>query len=131
LKGYPGMDWDQRTRAIIVSTIARDTPRAFWLDVRVAARHAYADTFEQVRNDPTALNEQRLDKLYQDRHFRMEHLLATAAEQHGFACSRTILAENNRTYVYATKGAIGLTQAYVPSIGPCRSRRATERGTLH
>src|SRR3546814_3527725 len=37
--------------------------------------------------------------------------------EHGIPCSATILAENNRHYVYSTKGDIALTQVYVPAIG--------------
>jgi hypothetical protein len=70
-----------------------------------------------VRADPNVVGEQRIDKLYQDRHFRMEHLLTMLAREHGLACSSTLLSENNRHYVYCAKGAIGLTQTYVPAIG--------------
>jgi hypothetical protein len=111
------MDSYQRARGIILATVARDTPKTLWEDVRDGAKRTYADAFEQVRNDPNVLNEQRLDKLYQDRYFRMEHLVASLANQHGLACSTTLLAENGRYYVYAGKGAIGLTQTYVPTIG--------------
>lgn len=122
------MDQLAQTRAIIVSTIVRDTPRAFWENVRAGARRTYADVFEQVRNEAGTLAEQKLDKLYQDRHFAMEHLLATVAKGHGFACSATLLTENNRRYVYATKGSIGLTQVYVPCIGAMpRPARFRER----
>lgn len=111
------MDPAELQRAIILSTLTRDLPRSFWEDIAIRSRQAYLDVFHQVRNDPTILDEQRLDALYQARHFRMEHLLKTVAEAHGLACSATLLVTNNRSYVYASSGAVGLTQAYVPTIG--------------
>lgn len=111
------MDWYQRMRAIIVSTIVRDTQRAFWEDVRTGTRRTYSDVYEEIRNEPNVIHEQRMDKLYQVRHFRMEHLLATIAQKYDWAYTSTLLVENHRCYVYVTKGAIGLTQAYIPAIG--------------
>ena len=111
------MDWYERLRSTIVSTIVRDTPKGFWEEIRDRGRQTYLDTFHHVRTDPYMVVNQRIDSLYQVRHFRMEHLLATVAQQHGLACTPTLPSENKRHYVYVTKGAIGLTQAYVPAIG--------------
>lgn len=111
------MDWQSRLRNIILSTIVRDFPLKFWEDARMRGRQTYLDVFSQVRHDRNLVEEQRLDKLYQDRYFHMERLLAVLANEHGLAQTSTLLAENNRHYVYATKGSIGLTQAYVPTIG--------------
>ena len=111
------MDVLKRVRGTIISTIIRDIPGKFWEDARAGTRRVYADSFEQIRADPNVVKEQRIDKLYQDRHFYMESLLQKLAHVHGLECSSTILIENGRSYVYATKGAVGLTQAYVPSIG--------------
>lgn len=106
-----------RQRLSILSILVRDLPRGFWEDLRTRSRQAYLDVFHQIRNDPNILDEQRLDKLYQDRHFRMENLFKVLADGHGLACSATLLVENGRRYVYASMGAVGLTQAYVPTIG--------------
>ena len=111
------MDGLERLRASIVTTIVRDIPKQFWMDLRGMARQAYADLFFQVQGDPNILAEQRIDRLRQDRHFRMEHLLSTLSERHGLSRTHTMLAENGQYHVYATKGDIGLTQSYVPSIG--------------
>ncbi|MGF1611978.1 MAG: hypothetical protein ACFCUQ_21450, partial [Kiloniellales bacterium] len=70
-----------------------------------------------VNSDPTVVNEQRLDKLYQDRHFRMEQLLLALAADHGLDGSPRLLEDNNRHYVYVASGAVGMTQSYVPAIG--------------
>jgi hypothetical protein len=111
------MDGLDRLRAVILSTIVRDIPKGFWEDGRTGSRQTYLDAYHEVAHYPALVAEQRLDKLYQDRHFRMEHLLLVLAQKHGLSVSPTILVENNRHYVYVTHGAIALTQAYVPAIG--------------
>jgi len=118
---------EDRSRAIILAMVVRDTPKAFWEDLRARSHQTYLDVFKQIENDPLVLGEQRLDSLYQQRHFRMEHVLKTVAEGHGMVTSATLLIENNRRYVYVSSGAVGLTQAYVPAIGelpkPARFRQ--------
>lgn len=117
LKGLPTMDWRDQFTATITSTIVRDIPREFWADLRTKSQHAYLDVFHSVTGDTTVVDEQRLDKLYQDRHFRMEHLMKTLAEDHGLDCSPRLLVDNNWHYVYVASGAVGMTQSYVPAIG--------------
>lgn len=107
----------ERRRQHILAILVRDLPRAFWEDLRGRVRQAYLDIFHQVRNDPNVLDEQRLDKLYQDRHFRMENLLKVVSDAYGLDSSAALLVENNRRYVFASMGAVGLTQAYVQTIG--------------
>jgi hypothetical protein len=107
----------ERLRAAITSTIVRDIPKQFWVDLRAMTRQAYIDVFSQISNDPNMLHEQRIDRLRQDRHFRMEYLLSSLADRHGISKSHTVLAENSQYYVYAAKGDIGLTQSYVPAMG--------------
>jgi hypothetical protein len=118
---------EDRPRASILTILVRDTPQAFWEDLRARGRQTYLDVYKQIENDPNVLKEQQLDCLYQQRHFRMENLLKTLADAHGLATSATLLIENKRTYVYVTKGAVGLTQTYVPGIGempkPARFRQ--------
>ncbi len=111
------MDPIEYLRAVILSTVARDLPKQFWSDIREGAQRLYADSYHQVRADPTLVENQRIDVLLQLRHFRMENLLKTVAEKHGVPCSPNILERNGRHYVYATRGAIGMTQSYVPTIG--------------
>ena len=106
-----------RRRAGILSTVVRDIPREFWEDMRARTRQTYLDAFHRTQNETNLLDQQRLASLYQSRHFRMEHLLHAVAAAHDMACSATLLVENKCHYVYASRGAIGLTQAYVPSIG--------------
>jgi hypothetical protein len=111
------MDPAELTRATILGTIVRDIPKGFWEDLAARTRQGYLDVFHQTKNDPNILAEQRLDSLYQARHFRMEHVLKTASDAHGLASSATLIATNNRRYVYASMGSVGLTQAYVQTIG--------------
>jgi hypothetical protein len=107
----------ERLRATIITTIVRDIPKLFWVDLRGMTRQAYADVFAQIQADPNIVPEQRIDRLRQDRHFRMEHVLSTLAERHGIPRSHTMLVENSQHYVYATRGDIGMTQSYVRAIG--------------
>lgn len=107
----------ERLKSIIVTTIVRDVPKQFWADLRGGARQAYADVFAQIAADPNILDEQRIDRLRQDRHYRMEHLLSSLCDRHGIVKSHTLLAENSQHYVYAVSGVIGMTQSYVPTIG--------------
>lgn len=111
------MDGYQRLKGTIVTTIVRDIPKLFWSDLRGMTRQAYADVFTQIQADPNVVPEQRIDRLRQDRHFRMEHVLSALAARHGIACSHTLLAENSQHYVYATRGDIGMSQSYVRAIG--------------
>jgi hypothetical protein len=107
----------ERGRAILLSLIVRDTPKAFWEDARNRARQTYLDIFHEVKAYPNCLPEHRMFKLHQDRFVRMEHLLAKLAEQHGLEYSAKLLVENDHHYVFASSGALAMTQAYVPGIG--------------
>lgn len=111
------MDDAARLKKGIVAGLVRDIPKAFWQDLRGGARVAYAEVFHTIENDPNVVPEQRIDRLRQDRHFRMESLLSTLAVRHGLKRSHTQLVENGQHYVYVTGGDIGLTQSYVPAIG--------------
>jgi hypothetical protein len=107
----------ERLKATIVTTIVRDIPKQFWLDLRGMARQTYSDVFSQIAADPNLVPEQRIDLLRQHRHFRMENVVSVLADRHGIVKSHTLLAENSQHYVYATRGEIGMTQSYVAAIG--------------
>ena len=64
---------DDGPRSGILAILVRDTPQAFWEDMRARSRQTYLDVYKQVENDPNILAEQRLDSLYQQRHFRMRY----------------------------------------------------------
>jgi len=111
------VDAHERRRRIILSTIVRDIPKSFWEDARTRARQTYLDIYHEIAAYPNMLTEQRLEMLNQVRFFRMEHLLSVLAQEHGFTWSAKLLTENSHHYVYATLGAVALTQTYVPAIG--------------
>lgn len=111
------MDLLEQRRVKVTTTITRDVPQKFWSDMIAGARQTYLSAFHQVLNDPNILDVQRLDQLFQVRHAHMEKLLNDVATNNGLACSATLLVDNGRQYVYAAKGAVGLTQTYVPAIG--------------
>lgn len=111
------METQPSGRETLLAMIARDTPQAFWEDARNLARQTYLDIFHEVKAYPNCLAEHRLYKLHQDRFVRMEHLLATLAQKHGLEYSATLLVENDHSFVYATSGAVAMTQTYVPTIG--------------
>jgi hypothetical protein len=122
------MDAYSRLREVIKATIARDCPQEFWREARERAKVAYRDEFHEVANNPNVVKEQRLDRLHQQRHFRMERELMALAEKFGLDHSTTWLECNGRCYVYVASGAIGLTQAYVPYMGAMPNpRRYRER----
>src|SRR3546814_18949385 len=123
------MDWRERLHSVVLSTIVRDFPEGFWADIRTGARQAYLDVFHQVDADPNLVSEQSIDTLFQVRHFRMEHLLTKISLEHGIPCSATILAENNRHYVYSTKGDITQTQESVTAIG-AMTKQEIEQASL-
>lgn len=105
------------TKAEVLSSLVRHSPRAFWSEYGTLLRQTYMDTFEQVAHDPMILAEQKLDYLLQLRHFRVEHLLQTVAQRHGLFSTATLLVENHRSYVMAGTKAMAFTQAYVSAIG--------------
>lgn len=111
------METRDELKAAIIAAITRDYPKAFWEGARDATRQAYLDVFHQVGADPNILADQRLDSLYQARHFRMEHVLMKLAERYAIPSTATLLASNNRRYVLVTKGSVAMTQAYVQTIG--------------
>ncbi len=111
------METQDELKTAIMSAITRDYPKAFWEEAREAARQTYLDVFHQVSADPNILPDQRLDFLFQARHFRMEHVFMKLAERHSLPSTATLLVSNNRRYVLVTKGSIAMTQAYVQTIG--------------
>ncbi|MEE4379009.1 MAG: hypothetical protein V2J55_16075 [Candidatus Competibacteraceae bacterium] len=113
--------------AQIVSSI----PRGFWEDIRGSAKQAYRDVYAEVKADPNVVDEQRLNKLHQDRHFRMENVFLSLAQKHNLDYSAALIERNKRTYVYVVTNSIGITQAYVKRIGdrpnPARYRESLAR----
>jgi hypothetical protein len=114
---HDGINSQDSHRASLLAITTHSLPLGFWTDLQARARQVYLDVFNQTLNDPGLLPEQRIDSLYQQRHFRMEFQLKTLADAYGLAASPTLLVENRRRYVYVSGGSVGLTQAYVSTIG--------------
>lgn len=110
-------DGDDLVRATVLATVARDTPKEFWETLLARTRQTYRDTFFQTQADPGILAEQRLDALYQARHFRMETVLYGISLDHGLKASMTLVKRNGRSIAFVAQGAIAMTQAYVPAMG--------------
>ena len=111
------MDGYERLRATAFSMIVRDTPMAFWSDLRALAINAYADVFADVHADGNVLRDQKIDDLLQRRHFKMEKLIVDLAIRHGLSHSMSLIVQNNRRHAYVFKGDVGMTQSYVQAIG--------------
>lgn len=108
---------DEQLKINALNAITLSSPITFWQDCRGAFRQGYMDVFQQVAQDPNIVPEQRIHKLHQDRHFRMEDALFKLAVKHGMPASTTLLAENGYPYVYVARNQIGFTESYVPYIG--------------
>lgn len=108
---------DDLVRAAALAAVVRDTPKEFWSALLPLLRQTYKDTFFQAQNDPGILDQQRLDALYQSRYFRMESVLFALTTEFGFHASTNLVERNGRSFVFAAKGGVAITQAYVPAIG--------------
>lgn len=111
------MDAYERLRATALAMVVRDTPMAFWSDLRALAIIAYANAFADVDADKNVLPDQKIDDLLQRRHFKMEKLLVDLASRHGLAHSMSLIVQNGRRHAYVFKGDVAMTQSYVQAIG--------------
>jgi hypothetical protein len=111
------MEPEDHYRQFVLETIIADTPEAFWRRATERAQFVYGDSYMSVATDPALLPEQRMQKLYQERFFKMEHALITAGNEAGVPASAKLVGINECHYAYAAKGRIGLTQSYVQVSG--------------
>lgn len=107
----------ERLRDTAIAMIVRDTPMAFWSDLRPLAAIVYADAFAEVDADKNILPDQKIDDLLQRRHFKMEKLIVDLAIRHGLSHSMSLIVQNNRRHAYVFKGDVAMTQSYVQAIG--------------
>lgn len=108
---------EELLRNHLIARIIENIPREMLEEFQRRAQATYTGKFADVRTDPTTLEEHRLPKLIQDRMFRMEWELAETAKAYGLPYSSKMLSENKWTYTYVICGGIGITQAYVPTVG--------------
>lgn len=111
------MTAEEEQRLAVIAGLVASVPKEFLAVMHQRGMVCYADAFQEVRHSPVVLEEQRLNRLRQDRHFRMEWELSEAAKSAGLAWTAKALAENDHTFVYVTAGSVGLTQSYVPHMG--------------
>lgn len=106
-----------KLRAHIIETALMSIPKRLLADLNSRIAFAYADTFQEVKQTRTTLDEHRLSNLRLMRPFRMDWELAQAAKAEGLAFTAKPLPENDWSYTYVAAGGFGLTQSYVPYLG--------------
>jgi hypothetical protein len=112
-----GMDPEEHYRNLALSVLTEDTPEALWRRLEERSRFTYGDAFNAVKADPVLLEEQRAQKLYQERFFKMEYQFVAAAKENGVAASPNLIGENLCYYAYVARGRFGMTQSYVSVSG--------------
>jgi hypothetical protein len=104
-------------RQFVLEAIVADTPEAFWRRVSERTQFIYGDSYTSVVTDAALLPKQRMQKLFQERYFKMEHALIAMASENGVPASAKLIGINQCYYAYAAKGRIGVTQSYVQVSG--------------
>jgi hypothetical protein len=104
-------------RRFVLEAIVADTPEAFWRRATDRTQFVYGESYTSVATDPALLPEQRMQKLYQERYFKMEHALIAIGNETGVAASAKLVGINQCHFAYAGRGRIGLTQSYVQVSG--------------
>ncbi|MGI8569957.1 MAG: hypothetical protein ACR2KT_13290 [Methylocella sp.] len=110
-------------REHVLAKIVADTPQALWRRLAELAQATYSEAYSAVVADPAVVEDQRPQKLYQDRYFKMEYALLTAAKEAGVLASSKLIGTNLCHYVYAGKAGIGMTQSYVQVSGEMLAKR--------
>lgn len=111
------MEDDDQNKAHVLKLLTTCFPVGFWQGVQDRARALYLDRFSEISASPQLNASQRLSLLWQDRHFRMEWLLADEAAQHGVPASATLIPNNGCYYTLVAHGPVRLVQSYVRRIG--------------
>jgi hypothetical protein len=111
------MELEDQYREHVLTRIIEVTPQKFWRGLADRAQFTYGEAFAQVEADASLVDDQRHQKLFQERFFRMEHALMTAASDAGVPGSSKLIGANQCWYVYAATGGVGMTQNYVPVSG--------------
>lgn len=101
----------------VLGILKSDTPRAFWDDLGSRAKSTYAESYAAVSTDKFLNDEQRLSKLFQERHFKMEHGFKQVSSDNGISVSPSLIAVNRCYYTYAKRGRFSATQKYVARPG--------------
>lgn len=108
---------EEMVKAHTLSVLTATTPQAFWSGFQDRTKSLYMGEFAAVAADPRLNDSQRLNKLWQDRHFRMEWLLIDEASKHGLSASPTVIEKNGCAFALLSAGGVSMTQKYVASQG--------------
>jgi len=111
-------------RDFVLSAVVADTPQGFWRTLGEKTQFIYGEAFSAVAADTALLDEQREQKLYQERYFKLEYGLVAAAKENGVAASAKLIGTNRCYYAYAARGRVGMTQSYVKNSGEMPSPAA-------
>jgi hypothetical protein len=111
------MEIEDQYREHVLNRIVEATPQKFWQRLAERSQFAYGEAFASVRADPALVDDQRQQKLYQERFFRMEHTLIAAAGDASVPASSKLIGTNQCWYVYAAHNGVGMTQNYVAVSG--------------
>ena len=104
-------------REIVTASLVQAFPKTLWESIEKRFRQMYFEAFQHVRNNPGVAPEHKGSLLHQERFFRADTLLHRLANDSGVASSLTAIATNTSYFCYVASGDVGMTQAYVPSIG--------------
>lgn len=111
-------------RDFVISTLVEDLPDSFWKRLGELAKFVYGESYSVVSTDPALLPEQRPQKLYQERYFKMEHAFASAARHSEVPASAKLIGTNLCHYALVGQGRGELTQSYVKESGDMPSPAA-------
>jgi hypothetical protein len=111
------MDLKEERKAFILQVLREDSTQRLWNELLDVARLVYGESFVTVQNDRLLNDEQRLSKLWQERHFKMEWALKDVAENNGVPASPNLIGKNQCYYTYAKRARFGTTQKYVQYAG--------------
>ncbi len=118
------MEVQDEYKEFVLTVLTEDTPLTLWQRLGEKSRFTYGESFSGVAGDVSLLDEQRMQKLFQERYFKMEHALITTAKESGVRASAKLIGINLCYYAYAARGRIGFTQSYVQISGEMPSPAA-------
>lgn len=107
------MELKDHYREFVLDAIIEDMPQATWQRIMDRAKATYSSSYGIVASDPSLLDEQRAQKLFQERYFKMEHAVVAAARETGVSASAKLIGVNQCHYGYVARGRVGFTQSYV------------------
>ncbi len=123
------MDIEAVQKAQVLSIVTEDVPQGFWAELESTAKSLYSGAFQEVSEDDSLLDSQKLSFLWQLRHYRMEALISQIAESHNVPVSEEKIQANRCAYAYLCPGRVAMTQHYVRETG--KLPRPSEFRKLH